>query len=164
MFLYLCNRNPLAGLLNYFFWKFLLFLQYVGTIESKLDFKHVNAFSNLNAYFILSDKETVHLYYEGFPFWLKWKLTIHIFMVAHRSTSFPECVPTEYLALEPCYFYFIQVFFRLYFHMKFKSTSCCKPWQDYLSTDNSPMVRFFLWVNSPVTAANIVIYAILLLH
>ena len=30
----------------------------------------------------------------------KWRLTIHIFMVIHRSKSGPECRPTEYPAPE----------------------------------------------------------------
>ena len=34
----------------------------------------------------------------------KWKQTIHIFMVGHRSTGLPECGPTESSAPEPCFY------------------------------------------------------------
>ena len=57
-----------------------------------LTFKHVHtlSFSNSNTSIVLLDKEKVDLYYVGLPFRQKWKLTIHIIMVDHRSTSLPE--------------------------------------------------------------------------
>ena len=53
---------------------------------------------------MLVDKEKVQLYYVGLPFRQKWKQTIHIFLVGHRSTGLPECGPTESSAPEPCLF------------------------------------------------------------
>ena len=52
-------------------------------------------FQILILFFILLDKENVHLYYAGHSLRYKWILTIHVFMVDHRSTSLPECRPTE---------------------------------------------------------------------
>ena len=74
--------------------------------------KHVTESHQLDIFFvfeftpfILLDKEKVQLYYVGLPFRQKWKYTIHIFMVDHRSTSLPECKPTKYPAPEPCFVY-----------------------------------------------------------
>ena len=44
------------------------------------------------------DKEKVYLYYVGLPFQYKWKLSIHIFMVDHRSARLPHslCLRSYY--------------------------------------------------------------------
>ena len=52
---------------------------------------------------ILLDKEKMYSNYAGLPFRQKYKLTIHIFMVDHRSKSLTECGPTEYPTPEPCF-------------------------------------------------------------
>ena len=83
-----------------------IFLHFALQMWEKLiiwTLKHIHMFSDLHTPFILLDKEKVNLYYMGLPFRLKWKYTIHIFMVNHRSTSLPECGPTEFPPNEPCF-------------------------------------------------------------
>ena len=55
-------------LMNFFFNQKMIEFSYFC---HQLDFKHVHAFLflNLKTPFILLDKEKVHLYYVGLPFW-----------------------------------------------------------------------------------------------
>ena len=76
---------------------------------------HTFLFSNLNTPIILLGKEKVHVYYVDLPFRSKWKLTIHIFIVDHRSTSLPESGPTEYSTPERCWWFFWLSFFMSLF-------------------------------------------------
>ena len=105
--------SSLGGLVHFFFvlkrkfnfFVFLLFLHWEELITWA--FGHIRAFSfsDLDTSFVLLDRERVQLWCVGLPFRWKWKWTIHIFVVDHRSAGLPECGPTESSAPETCFFF-----------------------------------------------------------